>query len=130
LGEAQPCKDFARTAFQTITVKLFVTCLNLPVAFDDLIHLVQTVRIDHRCFKFTEFSSNDAYRARPLHYLGHGAASGHFSDVLAKISDRNVLFRSNLSFIGLLGTGDHPEEGRLACTVRADKPDLLTTVQG
>ncbi len=129
LAEAQPVQHLTRTAFQRVTIKLFVPRLHFAVTFDDGVHLVHPVGIGHGGFQFPKLRRDLADRACTLHNLGHGRAAGHFTDILIEIADRHALFDDDLTLVRLLLAGDHPEKRGLAGTVRTDKADLLTAIE-
>src|SRR6185312_1382089 len=60
---------------------------------------------------------------------GHGAAAGHLADILAEVADGHAAIDGDLTLVGLLLAGDHPEQRRLAGTVRTDQADLLAPVE-
>ena len=54
---------------------------------------------------------------------------GHLLDVLTEIADGQLLGNRDLALVGRLFADDHPEQGGLAGSVRADEPDLLAGIE-
>ncbi len=56
-------------------------------------------------------------------------AAGHLLDVLTEVADAQFFRHRDLAVVGRLFTDDHPEQRRLAGSVRPDEADLLARVQ-
>ncbi|MGC4009573.1 MAG: hypothetical protein QM805_11650 [Pseudomonas sp.] len=70
-----------------------------------------------------------ADRPGAVHHFGHRRSARHLADILVEIADGDVLLDRDLTLVGLLLAGDHPEQRRLAGAVGPDQPDLLPPVQ-
>ncbi len=125
LAEAQAGQHFARPRFQGIAVQFLEPRLDVAIAFDNGVHLVGPVRIDHGGFELGHFGGERTDRADAIHDRGDGALARHFPDLLAEIADRHAGIDADQAVIGLFAAGDHAEQRRLAGAVGADQADLF-----
>ena len=126
LAEAEAGQHLAGAGFQGVAVKLLEALLRLAVAFDDGVHLVGLVGIDHRRLKLGHLGGQGADRADAVHHRGDRALARHLADILAEVADGHAGIDGDDAVVRLLLIGDHAEQRGLAGPVRADQPDLLT----
>ena len=128
LAEAEAVQHLAGAPVQRIAVELVVALLRVPVAGDDLVHLVGAVRIGHGRFQLGHLGRQGADRSHPVDHLDHRAAARHVADILAEIADGHATIDRDLAFVRQFLAGDHAKQCRLARAVRADKADLLAAL--
>jgi hypothetical protein len=56
-------------------------------------------------------------------------APGHLLDVLPEVADGQLFRHRHVAVVGYLFADDHPEERRLARTVRADEADFFARIE-
>ncbi len=126
LAEAEAGQHFARPGLYGVAVQFLEARLNVAIAFDDLVHLVGLVRVDHGRLEPGHFRRQRADRADAIHHRGDSALARHFADVLAEIANGHAVIDADQAVVGLFAAGDHAEQGRLAGAVRSDKTHFLT----
>ena len=93
------------------------------------VHLAGAIRIAHRVVELLQLVMQVADAAAAENRFVEHRAAGHLLDVLAEVADRQLLRNRDVALVGHLFAGDHPEQGRLARSVRADEADLFAGIE-
>ncbi len=125
LAEAQAGQHLACAGFQRIAVQFLEALQHLAIAVHYGFQFTRLIRIDHGRLELGHFGGQGADGTDTVHHRGDRALARHLADVLAEIADRHSGIDRDQSVVGLLLTGDHAEQRRLAGAVRSDKPDLF-----
>ena len=127
--ESEAVEHFARLRLERVAAEVLVFLLDFAEAREDGIHLAGPPGIAHGVIELFELVMEIADApAAGGHLVEHGA-SRHLLDVLAEIADAQFLRDGNLAFVGHFFARNHPEDRRLAGSVRADEADLFTRIE-
>ena len=127
--EPEAVEHLARLGLERVAAEVLVFLLHFAEAREDRIHLVRRVGVAHRVIELLELVMQVADAAAAENRFVEHRAAGHLLDVLAEVADGQLLRDRDVAFVGHFLAGDHPEQRRLAGSVRADEADFLAGVE-
>ena len=119
--DAETGEDGLGPRFEVVAATLLKDLDGLAVAFKQVGQLVIGHGLGHRLLHFPDPAGEGDEVAGGRHHLGLHRASGHFADILGKITDNGLLGTADLALIRLFFAGYESEDGGLASPVRADQ---------
>src|SRR5215468_4801988 len=95
-------QDLSCLALQRVSAKMVVCFLNFSETREDFVHLFGTTRICHSMLERFEFVVQVTHTSAPGDRLVKHRASGHFLDVLAKVTDSELFREGDVTIVRLL----------------------------
>jgi hypothetical protein len=127
--EAKTMQHLACLALERVAAAVFVLLLHLAKARENRVHLACAGGIAHRVLQRLELVVQIAYASAAGNRLVENRTARHLLDVLAEVSDRQLLRYGDFPVVRRFLADDHSEQGRLAGAVRADQADLLAGIE-
>jgi hypothetical protein len=122
--EAQPVQDLARLALERVAAEVLVLVLHLAEPREDRVHRAGLVRIRHRVLERLQLVMQIAQPPAAGDHFIDDRPAAHLLDVLPEVADRQPLRHRHVALVRRFLADDHPEQRRLAGSVRADQPTL------
>ena len=124
--EAEAGEDVARAGVERVAVELLEACLDLAVAVDQPLHLVEAIGVCEPRLELDELCSHARDLARAGNRLFEHGAARHLANILVEVAKRDAAIDRDRAGICDLGAHEHAEDGRLAGPVWPDEPHFFS----